>query len=354
MQLAQSRFAALRGGESRTLKFADMAKGDDPSRIDEQLVVTIDGQLFYSVLSALPYLVNYPYECTEQTLNRFLSTGIVSSVFRDYPAVAAMAQELSKRDTQLETWDAADPNRRMALEETPWLEEARGGKTGPDLTRVLDPRIAKADRDSAIAKLRKAQTESGGFPWWPGGPPSPYMTLYILNGFAHALEFGVEVPRDMVERAWKYAGSDLRRDLDSCMAHKGTCEFVTFVNYVALLLSRRGLVWRRLRRRVPEDAPGLLVPALEGALAVPEGPARPDAQAHGPPEGREARVGLASWTRRRRTRTSARTSLPKTGPGSGTTTRSRRRPSRCVSSPSSSPRTPGDTASSSGSFSTRS
>ncbi len=232
MQLAQSRFAALRGGERRTLTFADMAKGDDPSRIDEQLVVTIDGQLFYSVLSALPYLVNYPYECTEQTLNRFLSTGIVSSVFRDYPAVAAMAQELSKRDTQLETWDAADPNRRMALEETPWLEEARGGKSGPDLSRVLDPRIARADRDSAIAKLRKAQTESGGFPWWPGGPPSPYMTLYILNGFAHALEFGVEVPKDMVERAWRYAGADLKRDLDSCMTHLGTCEFVTYVNYV--------------------------------------------------------------------------------------------------------------------------
>jgi len=232
MQLAQSRFAALRGGERRTLSFADMARGDDPSRIDEQLVVTIDGQLFYSVLSALPYLVNYPYECTEQTLNRFLSTGIVSSVFRDYPAVAAMAQELSKRDTQLETFDAADPNRRMALEETPWLEEARGGKTGPDLARVLDPRIAKADRDSAIAKLRKAQTESGGFPWWPGGPPSPYMTLYILGGFAHALEFGVEVPRDMVERAFRYAGAELKRDLESCMAHKGTCEFVTFVNYV--------------------------------------------------------------------------------------------------------------------------
>ena len=232
MQLAQSRFAALRGGERRALSFADMARSDDPSRIDEQLVVTIDGQLFYSVLSALPYLVNYPYECTEQTLNRFLSTGIVSSVFRDYPAVAAMAQELSERDTQLEPWAGDDPNRRMALEETPWLEEARGGKTGPDLTRVLDPRIAKADRDTAIAKLKKAQTDSGGFPWWPGGPPSPYMTLYILNGFAHALEFGVEVPKDSVERAFRYAGADVKRDMESCMAHGGTCEFVTFVNYV--------------------------------------------------------------------------------------------------------------------------
>ncbi len=232
MQLAQSRFAALRGGESRTLRFADMAAGDDPSRIDEQLVVTIDGQLFYSLLSALPYLVNYPYECTEQTLNRFLSTGIVSSVFKDYPAVAAMAQEMSKRDAQLEPWAGDDPNRRMALEETPWLQESRGGKPGADLTRVLDSRIAKADREVALAKLRKAQTQSGGFPWWPGGPPSEYMTLYILSGFAHALEFGVEVPKDMAQAAWRYAGAEIRKDLESCMAHKGTCEYVTFVNYV--------------------------------------------------------------------------------------------------------------------------
>jgi uncharacterized protein YfaS (alpha-2-macroglobulin family) len=232
MQLAQSRFAALKGGETRTLRFADMAAGDDPSRIDEQIVVTIDGQLFYSVLSALPYLVNYPYECTEQTLNRFLSTGIVSSVFKDYPAVAAMAQEMAKRDVQLEPWAGDDPNRRMALEETPWLVTAQGGKPGADLTRVLDPRIAKADRETSLAKLRKAQTQSGGFPWWPGGPPSEYMTLYILSGFAHALEFGVDVPKDMAQAAWRYAGAEIRKDLDSCMAHKGTCEYVTFVNYV--------------------------------------------------------------------------------------------------------------------------
>jgi uncharacterized protein YfaS (alpha-2-macroglobulin family) len=232
IELAQSRFAALSGGEKRTLTFADMAKGGDPTRVDEQLVVTVDGQLFYSVLNALPYLVNYPYECTEQTLNRFVSTGIVSSVFRDYPAVAAMAESLSKRDTRLEPWEAADPNRRMALEETPWLEAARGGRPGLELVRVLDPRIAKADRETALAKLRQAQTASGGFPWWPGGPPSPYMTLYILSGFAHSLEFGVEVPKDLVQAAWRYAGSDIRRDLDECMATGHVCEFATFVNYV--------------------------------------------------------------------------------------------------------------------------
>src|SRR5204863_181701 len=127
LHLSQSRFVTLKSRDKKTMTFTDLAKGGDPSLVNEQLVVTVDAQLFYGVLQALPYLVNYPYECTEQTLNRFLSTGIVSSVYKDYPAVARMAAELAKRPTRLETWEAADPNRKMGLEETPWLQAARGG-----------------------------------------------------------------------------------------------------------------------------------------------------------------------------------------------------------------------------------
>jgi hypothetical protein len=235
MQLAQSRFTALREGERKTLTFADMARSDDPSRIDQQLVVTVDAQLFYSVLNALPYLVNYPYECTEQTLNRFVSTGIVSSLYGRYPAVAKMAQELSRRETPLETWAAADPNRKMTLEETPWLELSRGGKApAAGVTNVLDPRVAKAEREAALARLGKAQTSIGAFPWWPGGPPSPYMTLYILYGLAKASEFGVEVPKDMVQRGWQYLARHFREDYAPKLAKEKCCwEFLTFLNYVA-------------------------------------------------------------------------------------------------------------------------
>ena len=232
MTLSQSRFVALHGNDRRTMTFADLAKNDDPTRVDEQLVVTLDAQLFDSVLQALPYLVQYPYECTEQTLNRFVSTGIVSSVFRDNPQIAKMAAELARRSTRLAPWDAADPNRRMALEETPWLETSRGGADpGAPLIRVLDPKIAQSTRESAIEKLRKAQTPEGGFPWWPGGPPSAYMTVYILHGFANALEFGVDVPKDMIQRAWTYARGQVWSDLHRCMTTEGLCPLVTFVNY---------------------------------------------------------------------------------------------------------------------------
>ena len=43
IHLAQSRFVTLKGAERREMTFDDMTK-DDPTRIDEQMVVTVDGQ----------------------------------------------------------------------------------------------------------------------------------------------------------------------------------------------------------------------------------------------------------------------------------------------------------------------
>ena len=232
--LAQSKFVTLKDREKRVMTFDDMKRSDDPTLIHDQMVVTVDAQLFYQVLSALPYLVNYPYECTEQTLNRFLSTGIVSSFYDQYPALKRMGKKFAKRNTRLETWDAADPNRKMALEEIPWLQAAKGGPEDPgDLINVLDPRIAKAQRDGALAKLRKAQTSSGAFPWFPGGRPSPWMTLYLLHGFAKGLEFEVEVPKNMIRRAWAYMHRHYIDELvEDMMAHDCCWEFITFLNYV--------------------------------------------------------------------------------------------------------------------------
>jgi len=233
LHLAQSRFAALDDAASRTLRFEDMT-ADDPTLEHDLLAVTLDGQLFYGLLDALPYLVDYPYECTEQTLERFLATGILSSLYGKYPAVAEMAEQLAERETRYEAWNADDPNRKMLLEETPWLRTARGG-SGPDedLLRVLDPALAEAVRVASLAELEKTQTAIGAFPWWPGGPPSPYMTLYIVYGFSKALEFGVEVPRPMIEQAWRYLHRHYLDEWARQLTEDECCwEMITFLNYV--------------------------------------------------------------------------------------------------------------------------
>jgi len=96
--------------------------------------------------------------------------------------------------------------------------------------------VAKAERAVALAKLEKAQLPSGAFPWWPGGPPSDYMTLYLMYGFAKAAEFNVEVPRPMVQRAWNYLGQryaeEFSREIDRVDCDC-SWEFLTFLNYTA-------------------------------------------------------------------------------------------------------------------------
>ncbi|PWQ92279.1 alpha-2-macroglobulin family protein [Leucothrix pacifica] len=207
IHLTQSRFAALQGGTQRQLRFNELASNNDRTRINDKLVVTVDGQLFYSALKAVPYLTEYPYECTEQTMNRFLSTSIINSTFAQTPSIKAMAAEFAKRKTKLENWSSIenDPNSKMLLEETPWLNQASGGSDDDTkLLKVLDPTVSAAQARSSLQKLTKAQTSDGGFPWWEGGPASPYMTAYLLQGFARAAEFNVQVPKSTVTRAWQY------------------------------------------------------------------------------------------------------------------------------------------------------
>jgi hypothetical protein len=238
LHLAQSRFAVLRDQGERVLAFEDLRRDDDPTRVDEKMVLTVDAQLFTSVLRALPYLVDYPYRCTEQNLNRFVSTGIMTSLFDRHPAIARLAKELAdKRDTPLEPMAASDPNRSMLLEETPWLATSRGGdiSENAELKKVLDPAIAKAVRDGAILELRQAQDASGGFPWFSGGQPSPFFTLYLLEGFARASEFGVPLPREMIERAWGFLRAEFAKEIEKLKDPKEMRERwheVTWLNYV--------------------------------------------------------------------------------------------------------------------------
>ena len=237
LYLAQSRFAALDGPGERVLTFEDLAADDDPSLDHESMVVTLDAQLFYAALSSLPYLIDYPYECTEQTLNRFVSTGILTSLFESYPAVGKMAAQLAEdRDTQLEPWRNDDANRKMLLEESPWLAVSRGGQSDSDheLLKVLDPKIAEEHRRLSLAKLEQFQLPSGAFPWWSGGPPSAFTTLYVLEGLSRAIEYRVEVPQALVTQAWSWLADWWQRTQKSKLTEDVFCcpESATYLAWV--------------------------------------------------------------------------------------------------------------------------
>jgi len=55
-----------------------------------------------------------------------------------------------------------------------------------------------------------------------------------MHGFAKAAEFGVDVPKDMVQRGWAYLAQHFREEYAKRMLKEDCCwEFLTFLNYTA-------------------------------------------------------------------------------------------------------------------------
>ncbi|MBT4791092.1 MAG: hypothetical protein HON90_05935, partial [Halobacteriovoraceae bacterium] len=229
MHLSQSKFVSLTNIETREINFKEMLKKDS-SRINDSLVIKLDGQLFYSLVSALPYLKNSPYNNIDKYINTYVSTSILDETFKHNPKLAKMAKNLSKRKTQFEKWNENDPNRKVSLEETPWLRDAEGGSS-ENLQNTLDPKNITRVKSKNLKDLLSSQTSIGAFPWFKGGPPSQFMTIYVLNGFSRAAEFGAKLPTAQIKKAWSYIGRETNSMIKNCMANSSCVELITFINF---------------------------------------------------------------------------------------------------------------------------
>lgn len=235
-RLVESVMLALDGNAKKTLTASKLLK-KDPSRVDELLQLQVDPQLALTVLNAVPFLVQYPYECVEQTLNRWLPAAVVSKLYARHPAIAKAAAKVPKRKTITPAWDADDPKRLQSLMETPWLQVSQGLKSSYPLVDMLDPKAVAATEKSAFERLSAAQLGDGSFPWFPGGRGDPYMTLYVLAGMAEAKHYGVAVPEDMTRRALRYAMNEVPRRLKP---EEGDLAFVLYAAYVVTSFPAEG------------------------------------------------------------------------------------------------------------------
>jgi len=126
------------------------------------LTVQIAPSLAVTMLDALPYLIDYPYGCTEQTMSRFLPAAIV-------------AQTLQK----------------MGLD-----------------ARKRIPRLDDVTKAS-IARLYDFQHGDGGWGWWKEGTSDAFMTAYVVWGFSIARDAGMNVDSARIDRAYAWLNEHL-------------------------------------------------------------------------------------------------------------------------------------------------
>jgi len=71
--------------------------------------------LAVTMLDALPYLVDYPYGCTEQTLSRFLPAAIVANTLRSRGLSAEDAMKRAFGGIEPETAGKTHPSGKKSL-----------------------------------------------------------------------------------------------------------------------------------------------------------------------------------------------------------------------------------------------
>ena len=177
-----------RGNETKSFKLDNLlaSKGSETIRHQDLTVRAVSRPAWYAVLS-LPYLMEFPHECCEQTFSRYYANALGEFIANSDPRIretfdawkAAGAEALK---SPLET----NPQlKAIALEATPWVREAEHETAArARLGDLFGKDRLKSEQDRCIEKLRLERNGDGLWPWFPGGPSSSGITLYILTGFA--------------------------------------------------------------------------------------------------------------------------------------------------------------------------
>ena len=140
-----------------------------------------------AMVDALPYLVEYPHGCTEQTLNRFVPTVITQKILLD---MGLDLEEIRRKQTNLNTQELGEPAER-AKQWQRW-----------DRNPVFDRETVDDMVKKGVRRLTAMQLSDGGWGWFSGyGERSyPHTTATVVHGLQQAKTNDIAIPPQVLKR----------------------------------------------------------------------------------------------------------------------------------------------------------
>ena len=163
------------------------ARRPKESRLEARFSPTLAG----AMVDALPYLVDYPYGCTEQTLNRFLPTVITQRVLQK---MQLNLKEIQAKRTNLNAQEIGDG-----------AERAKGRKRF-DRNPVFDEDEVQSMVKEGLERLTSMQVADGGWGWFSGfGERAwPHTTAVVVHGLQVAKSNDVAIVPGVLERGLEW------------------------------------------------------------------------------------------------------------------------------------------------------
>ena len=219
MLVTESKPLALRGKETKTFTLESLVNSSGASSAQpHQYTLEFTSNPAWYAVQALPYLMEYPYDCTEQIFNRFYANTLASTVANAHPQIQQVFKNWQGKDSEaLESNLTKNQELKSAiLEETPWVLNAQSeAQQKRNIALLFDLNKMAYEQASALSKIKERQLSNGGFAWFPGGRDSWYITQYLVEGMGHlkklnALDIGSESDMEVVlSKALQYIDARL-------------------------------------------------------------------------------------------------------------------------------------------------
>jgi hypothetical protein len=224
----------MKGTGTKTFTF-DKLKNSGTSETLQNYSLTVEytsNPVWYAV-QALPYLMEYPYECAEQTWNRYYANSLATMIAGSSPRIKAVFEEWSKASPPaggggLE--GALQKNQELKsvlLEETPWVLQAKTeAEQKKNIALLFDMIRMSKELNSSYEKLKQMQSSNGGFVWFKGGPDDRYITQYIVSGIGHLKKLkGIASGQDsklkeILNAAIPYLDQKIKEDYTNLVKYK--------------------------------------------------------------------------------------------------------------------------------------
>lgn len=230
MLVTESLPISTRGDGDRTFTFEKLKQaGKSPTLQHQSLTVEFTSNPAWYAVQALPYLMEYPWECAEQTWNRFYANAMAAHVVRSSPRIAQVFSKWKTLDTTALQSNLAKNQelKALLLEETPWVLAAKS-ETAPkkNIALLFDLVRMGNEQDRTLLKLQEMQVSNGGFSWFKGGPDDRYITQYIVTGIGHLKKmnaYSQDQERKVtliLDKALPYLDARIREDYEALLRDK--------------------------------------------------------------------------------------------------------------------------------------
>ncbi|WP_370477893.1 alpha-2-macroglobulin family protein [Tamlana flava] len=209
----------VRSNETRTFSLDKLKTSNSTTLKHHKLTLEMTSNPAWYAVQALPYLMEYPYDCNEQTFSRYYANALASHIANSNPNIQEVFNQWASQDVLMSNLEKNEELKSILIQETPWLRDAQSEtERKKRIALLFDLNKMNNELQSAIQKLQNNQMPSGAWPWFNGGYENRFITQHIIVGFGHLSKLGVDLGNiegsEMIEKAINYLDSEFIKEYE--------------------------------------------------------------------------------------------------------------------------------------------